>query len=76
MTLLLWIFRKLYANQWQWKQPPYEYEYHKLPIDILAGGPALREAVDEQRPLKELFKSWERDEKDFHKIRKPYLLYK
>ena len=23
----------------RWKEPPYEYEYHKLPIEILIGGP-------------------------------------
>lgn len=75
MVLLLWVFRKLYSNQWQWKQPPYEYEYTKLPIDILAGGVDLRLSVDEQRPLKDLFKSWAHDERDFEKMRKPYLLY-
>lgn len=30
-----------------WKQPPYEYETEKMPIDILAGGPEVREAVDD-----------------------------
>ena len=30
----------------QWNDPPYEYEATKLPIDILAGGPALRDAVE------------------------------
>ncbi len=29
-----------------WKQPPYEYEYGKMPIDILAGGPEVRRAVE------------------------------
>jgi uncharacterized protein YbbC (DUF1343 family) len=32
--------RKLYPEQFAWKQPPYEYEYEKLPIQILLGGPA------------------------------------
>ncbi len=30
----------------EWNPPPYEYEYEKLPIDILAGGPETREAVN------------------------------
>lgn len=75
MTVLLWTFKKLYPNQWQWKQPPYEYEYTKLPIDILAGGVELRLTVDEQRPLKDLFRSWQYDEAAFVKARQPYLLY-
>jgi uncharacterized protein YbbC (DUF1343 family) len=30
----------------RWKDPPYEYEYRRMPIDILAGGSELREAVE------------------------------
>jgi uncharacterized protein YbbC (DUF1343 family) len=37
-------------NKWPdgfaWKQPPYEYEIEKLPIDILAGGEAWRTGVE------------------------------
>ena len=36
--------RKLYPGQFAWKQPPYEYETEKLPIEILLG-----------RPLKDFF---------------------
>jgi uncharacterized protein YbbC (DUF1343 family) len=32
--------RKLYPESFAWKQPPYEYEQEKLPIQILLGGPA------------------------------------
>ena len=32
--------RRLYPESFAWKQPPYEYEYEKLPIQILLGGPA------------------------------------
>ena len=31
--------RKMYLEQFQWKQPPYEYERKRLPIEILIGGP-------------------------------------
>ena len=31
--------RKIYGEQFQWKQPPYEYEWKRLPIEILIGGP-------------------------------------
>ena len=36
----------------KWNPPPYEYEYKKLPIDILAGIPDIREVInnsDEQK---------------------------
>jgi len=76
MLVLLWIFRKLYGNQWSWKEPPYEYEYEKLPIDILAGGTQMRETIDGGLSLKSLFQAWQEDEKTFRKLRKPYLLYR
>jgi len=31
--------RKLSSDKFAWKQPPYEYETEKLPIEILLGGP-------------------------------------
>jgi len=31
--------RKVYPDSFAWKQPPYEYENEKLPIEILLGGP-------------------------------------
>lgn len=31
--------RNVYREQFQWKQPPYEYEWQRLPIEILIGGP-------------------------------------
>jgi uncharacterized protein YbbC (DUF1343 family) len=31
--------RRLYPDQFAWKQPPYEYEWKRLPIEILIGGP-------------------------------------
>ncbi|MEI8280978.1 MAG: DUF1343 domain-containing protein [Armatimonadota bacterium] len=34
-----------------WKQPPYEYEYEKLPIDILFGNSWVREAIEQAEGL-------------------------
>ena len=31
--------RKMYPKHFQWKQPPYEYEWKRLPIEVLVGGP-------------------------------------
>ena len=31
--------RNTYPQDFQWKQPPYEYERKRLPIEILIGGP-------------------------------------
>ena len=39
---ILRTLRKLYPKQFAWKQPPYEYETEKLPIEILLGGSLKR----------------------------------
>ena len=31
--------RRMYHESFTWKQPPYEYEYERLPIEVLLGGP-------------------------------------
>ena len=31
--------RQIHGDQFQWKQPPYEYEWKRLPIEVLIGGP-------------------------------------
>jgi len=39
------IIYRLYKNEFQWKQPPYEYELEKLPIDLITGDAAVRECM-------------------------------
>lgn len=74
-VVLLWCLRKIYGDSWSWKSPPYEYEYEKLPIDILAGNTELRQCVDQGDSLKKLFSHWREDEKQFRKSRQKFLLY-
>ena len=31
--------RRMYHDSFLWKEPPYEYEYKRLPIEVLLGGP-------------------------------------
>jgi uncharacterized protein YbbC (DUF1343 family) len=62
-------------DHFQWRDPPYEYEHDKMPIDILAGSPALREQIEEQTPLEEIVASWRPGVAEFAEIRRNYLLY-
>ena len=39
---LLAAVHKLHPRELTWLPPPYEYEHHKMPIDILFGSPRLR----------------------------------
>ncbi|MGB7655874.1 MAG: DUF1343 domain-containing protein [Novosphingobium sp.] len=39
--------RRLYPDYLLWRDFPYEYEFDRLAIDVINGGPALREWVDD-----------------------------
>ncbi len=43
LGILLEVFR---YSRTRWNDPPYEYEYNKMPVDILSGGPEVREAIN------------------------------
>ena len=60
LTLLTEI-RRLWPDHFAWKKPPYEYELEKLPIDILAGGPELRAAVEAGDDPRALCDRWQTD---------------
>ena len=65
----------LAPDRFKWREPPYEYEHDKMPIDILAGSPTLRQQIERQVPLKDIVDSWRPGETDFADARRPYLLY-
>jgi uncharacterized protein YbbC (DUF1343 family) len=67
----------LYPEQFSWKQPPYEYEKEKMPIDILAGTDKIRKDIEKGVSLKQIEEWWEGQRLRFQKqIRKHSLLYK
>jgi uncharacterized protein YbbC (DUF1343 family) len=43
--------RRLVPNVFQWLSPPYEYEFHRPPIDILFGSDRLRQRLQSLSPL-------------------------
>ena len=47
VKILEYLFHK-YPKDFAWKQPPYEYEYEKLPIDILFGNGTFRKEFVEK----------------------------
>jgi uncharacterized protein YbbC (DUF1343 family) len=58
-----------------WRDPPYEYEYDKPPIDILYGSRDLREAVDAGKDVRALARSWDAEVAAFRELREACLLY-
>ena len=72
---LLAEFRRQDPGRFAWREPPYEYEQHKQPIDILYGSPRLRAAIDADADVGALVSGWSADEDAFRRQREKYLLY-
>jgi uncharacterized protein YbbC (DUF1343 family) len=72
---LIQMFRRADAKNFAWRQPPYEYEHTKLPIDILAGSDTLRQQIEADVAATEIAASWSDDEAAFRTLREPFLLY-
>jgi uncharacterized protein YbbC (DUF1343 family) len=68
-------FRRENPDRFEWREPPYEYEHEKEPIDILYGSEDLRRTIDEDGDARTLVASWRADEEDFRRQREQYLLY-
>jgi uncharacterized protein YbbC (DUF1343 family) len=58
-----------------WRDPPYEYEHVKPPIDILYGSDRLRHGIDAGESPASIMAGWRRDEDAFRTLRQKFLLY-
>jgi uncharacterized protein YbbC (DUF1343 family) len=62
-------------DSFAWREPPYEYEHDKQPIDVLSGSSALRRAIDAGVRAEEIARTWEPAVAAFRATRAPFLLY-
>jgi uncharacterized protein YbbC (DUF1343 family) len=73
---LLAAIRELYPEQFAWRQPPYEYETVRLPIDLLTGDDEIRQGLEKGMSAAELEESWQVDLAQFMEARREFLLYR
>lgn len=67
--------REALGDRFGWREPPYEYERDKMPIDVLSGSPALRRQIDAGRSAAEVAADWDRGLAAFEALRRDVLLY-
>ncbi|HEY0622721.1 DUF1343 domain-containing protein [Sphingomonas sp.] len=68
--------RSLHPDYALWRDFPYEYEFDKLAIDVINGGPGLREWVDDAGAGPgDLDAAARADEGAWEEVRRPFLLY-
>ncbi len=63
------------GDDFKWKQPPYEYEFHKLPIDLINGTDKLRLWVEKNGHDEDYHHLMLEGSNDYLSKRKTILLY-
>jgi len=76
IALLLKSIKLTHPNYELWRSFEYEYVKDRLAIDVINGGPSLREWVDNPKAKTEAFEArLIKDEKTWEKERRKYLIY-
>ena len=63
-------------DKFEWRPPPYEYEYERLAFDILAGNNRVRQQIEADTSLHEIEASYQEDLANFKVVREQHLMYK
>lgn len=64
-----------YPDDFFYKEPPYEYEYEKNPMDLILGDRGLRKKLEAGVAIDILEEEWSPGLAEFEKTRKKYWLY-
>ena len=72
---LLSAIKRIHGDRFQWKSPPYEYEFEKLPADLIIGNSDVRKAVEQGHGPADMEKMWQQELSLFREERQAWLLY-
>ncbi len=64
-----------HPEEFNWNSPPYEYEFHHLPIQIILGSANLHSQLEAGVAVSDLEQSWQPQLHEFHQLCAPFLLY-
>ena len=57
------------------KQPPYEYEHEKMPIDLIIGDGDVRRRIEAFDSFSDIEAEWQPGLEEYNEMRKKYQLY-
>lgn len=66
---------KLYPHDFKWAEPPYEYVFDQLPIDVILGDPKVRQGLEHGLSVSDLEQGWRQELEDFRWRTQASLLY-
>ena len=73
---LLQAVLQLYPEAFRYKDPPYEYEYERLPMDLILGSGKVRRQLEEGTAILDIEEEWAEELAAFTGTRERYFLYR
>lgn len=68
--------RQIHADRFAYKQPPYEYEYERLPMDLILGDRSVRRDIESGVPVLQLAAHWKSRLQEYRKRIDDVILYR
>ena len=72
---LIQVLFKNHGDRFAWKPPPYEYEYQRLPFDLIAGDRSIRQRIERLDDLDDTAASWKDELAGFRRLSRKFSLY-
>lgn len=72
---LLQVLLSLYPDDFLYKNPPYEYEHERLPMDLILGDQNVRKAIEKGENILDIEQSWQEELVEFNALRRSVFLY-
>ncbi len=72
---LMQLILKFHPDAFEFKPPPYEYEYERQPIDLILGSREIRKKITEMEDITALETHWQEGLSRFKALSKSYYLY-
>ncbi len=66
---------EIHSENFKWKNPPYEYDYERMPIDLISGNLSLRKDLESGMPVKHIREKWAEDLTSFALWKQAYHIY-
>jgi uncharacterized protein YbbC (DUF1343 family) len=64
-----------HGQQFEWKSPPYEYEFERMPIDLIIGDRRIRARLENLESIDAIEADWQPELQRFKEISRQYHLY-
>lgn len=73
---LLQAVMHVHPEEFRYKEPPYEYEFERLPMDLILGSGEVRKQLESGIPPVQIEARWQQELQGFEENRRQYLLYR